>query len=145
VVEITNIDGIKTFIRDDAITVISGPYPHDPDYCSYVRGAFGPGPLITAEDALHLADRLALARPLTLLTRPNNTPVWINASAVTIVRFPFDTELADPPSLVQSVVMVGSFHQALREDVATAHRILLANGLNVATLTGDHGQRFKSL
>lgn len=118
---------------------MSGPYPHDPSDRTYVRGSFGPGAFVTSEGAAHLIARLQPTRPLTRLTRPNKTAVWIKASAVTMIRHPLDTELADAPDLVQSVVMVGNFHQALRESVATAYEKLLVDGLNVATLTGDHG------
>jgi hypothetical protein len=137
-VDIKNVDGVRAEIPDDAINVISGPYPFDGTPVTYVRGSFGPGAFQTAEPAASLVGRLKPAAPLVQLTRPNDTPVWVKAKAVTMIRHPLDTELVDPPNLVRSVIMVGAFHQALREDVATATKLLSSAGLNVATVAGDH-------
>jgi hypothetical protein len=41
-----------------------------------------------------------------------------------MLRFPLDTEIPSPPNVVRSVIMVGGFHQALQEDIATLRRIL---------------------
>jgi hypothetical protein len=41
-----------------------------------------------------------------------------------LLRYPLDTEIPSPPNLVQSVIMVGAFHQALQEDIATIRRIM---------------------
>jgi hypothetical protein len=121
-VDITNVAGDQTIIRDDAITVITGGSPDDPTPFTVIHGSFGPGVLQTKEPAAALVARLA--SPLVQLTRPNNSPVWVKASAVTTIRPPLDTEMAVPPRLARSVIMVGGFHQALREDVATASRML---------------------
>lgn len=126
-VDITNVDGVQVNIRDDAINVVSGPYPFDGSPITYVRGSFGAGVLQTQEPAAALVARLRPA-PLVQLTRPNDTPVWVKASAVTLIRHPLDTELVELPNLVRSVVMIGGFHQALREDVATATRLLQMPG-----------------
>jgi hypothetical protein len=143
VVDVINIDGLHAEIRDEAITVISGPYPWETggDGC-YIRGSFGPGAFVTRENALLLVNRLHLGLPLVQLTRPNNTPVWVKASAVSMIRYPLDTELPDPgPDIVvKCVIIVGGFHQAIRESVAVAHNLLMAGGLNVALVDGDHGQ-----
>jgi hypothetical protein len=144
-VDVTTSDGMKADIRDEAITVITGPYPWEKGAKGcYIRGSFGPGAFMANESGAHLVARLKLAKPLVQLTRPNDTPVWVKASAVTMIRYPFDTELPDPGSdiIVKSVIMVGDFHQALRESVTTAHDLLMGAGLNIALVNGDHGQQW---
>jgi hypothetical protein len=130
-VEITNVAGDQASIRDDAITVITGGSPEDPTPFTIVHGSFGPGVLQTREPAAALAARLA--SPLVQLTRPNNAPVWVKASAVTTLRPPLDTEVTVPPRLARSIIMIGGFHQALREDVATATRLLGITGNPAST------------
>ena len=119
-VDLVTLMGMTVTVPDSAINVVSGPYPGEEGVKSYIRGGFGPGAIETNEDASHFVDRLqsTLAR----LTRPNGTPVWVKASAITILRFPFDTEMS-PPN-VRSVIIVGGFHQALQEDIATVRQIL---------------------
>ena len=121
-VDIVTLTGMTVTVPDSAINVVSGPYPGEADVKSYVRGGFGPGAIESNEDASHFVDRIQAT--LTRLRRPNGTPVWVKASAITILRFPFDTEILSPPNVVRSVIMVGGFHQALREDIATVRRIL---------------------
>jgi hypothetical protein len=130
-VEITNIGGDQTIIRDEAITVVIGGSADDPTPFTKIHGSFGPGVVQTNESAVALVDRLAI--PLVKLTRPNDTPVWVKAAAVATIRPPLSTELLDPPRLVRSVVMISGFHQALREDVATASRLLGITGNSVST------------
>jgi len=121
-VDLVTLMGMTITVPDSAINVVSGPYPGEANVKSYVRGGFGPGAIETNEDASHFVDRLQTT--LARLTRPNGTPVWVQASAITIMRFPFDTEISSPPNVVRSVIMVGGFHQALQENIATVRRIL---------------------
>jgi hypothetical protein len=121
-VDLVTLMGMTITVPDSAINVVSGPYPGEANVKSYVRGGFGPGAIETNEDASHFVDRLQTT--LARLTRPNGTPVWVKASAITIMRFPFDTEISSPPNVVRSVIMVGGFHQALQENIATVRRIL---------------------
>ena len=121
-VDIVAATGTTVTVADDAIYVVNGPYPSDPGAKSYVRGNFGPGALESNEDASHLVRRLQVT--LAMLTRPNGTPVWVNTRAITILRYPLDTEIQSPPNLVRSLVVVGGFLQALREDIATVRRII---------------------
>jgi hypothetical protein len=121
-VDLVTLMGMTITVPDSAINVVSGPYPGEANVKSYVRGGFGPGAIETNEDASHFVARLQTT--LARLTRPNGTPVWVKASAITIMRFPFDTEISSPPNVVRSVIMVGGFHQALQENIATVRRIL---------------------
>jgi hypothetical protein len=121
-VDIVTSTGMTVTVPDNAINVVSGPYPGDVGVKSYIRGGFGLGAIESSEDASHFVE--GLQATLVRLTRPNGTPVWVKASAITMLRFPLDTEIPSPPNVVRSVIMVGGFHQALQEDIATLRRIL---------------------
>jgi hypothetical protein len=126
-VDIVTSTGMTVTVSDSAINVVSGPYPGDAGVKSYIRGcfglgAFGLGAIESSEDASHFVDRLQAT--LARLTRPNGTPIWVKASAITMLRFPLDTEIPGPPNVVRSVIIVGGFHQALQEDIAAVRRIL---------------------
>jgi hypothetical protein len=125
-VDIVTLTGMTVTVPDSAINIVSGPYPGDVGVKSYIR-SLGLGAIESSEDASHFVDRLQAT--LARLTRPNGTPVWVKASAITMLRFPLDTEIPSPPNVVRSVIMVGrtpvgGFHQALQEDIATLRRIL---------------------
>jgi hypothetical protein len=143
-VDVTDVDDQHAEIRDESITVITGPYPWEAGArLSYIRGSFAPSAFVCNEIAPELISRLELEKPLVQLIRPNDTPVWVKASAVSAIRYPLDTELPDPGSdiLVKCVIVIGGFHQALRQSVAEVHGLLSRAGLNVALLEGDHGHR----
>lgn len=102
---------------ENAVILVSGPYPHDPGPRTYVR--FGDrGPLVTDELAVELLERLKIDPPLLRLTRPDGSPVWIKGSAIATVRRPLPTEQHDDGK-VKSVIIVGGIHQALCEDIPT--------------------------
>ena len=143
-VDVVSVGGQHADIRDESITVVTGPYPWEAGaHLSYIRGSFAPNVFICNETAPQLVARLTLDKPLVQLTRPNDTPVWVKASAVSMIRYPLDTELPDPGSntVVKSVIIVGGFHQALKQSVTEVHDLLLGSGLNVALLEGDHSHR----
>jgi hypothetical protein len=58
-------------------------------------------------------------------TKPNGSPVWIDAGAVVSVRAPFPGEYA---AGVQSVISVGRIRQGVRENVIAVKRGLRARG-----------------
>jgi hypothetical protein len=60
---------------------------------------------------------------LVKLTRPDASPVWLKASAVTEIRPPSATE-QQAGGAVKAVVVIGDLHQAVREELQTAMRIL---------------------
>ena len=123
------LDGTAVDVDEDAVTLVSGPYPHDVGAHTYVHGVER-GVLVTAESAAALAARLGVKPPLAKLTRPNATPVWIKGSAVTTLRTPLPTE-RQGPGAVNAVVILGDLHQAVDEDLATAERVLNAHGADV--------------
>ena len=78
-------------VDENAVTLVSGPYPHDVGPHTYVQGV-DRGVLVTAEDAAALAARLAINPSLAKLTRPDMTPVWIKGAAVTPIGAPLPTD-----------------------------------------------------
>jgi hypothetical protein len=63
------------------------------------------------------------------LTRPDVSPVWVKASAVSEIRAPLATE-QQAAGAVRAVVVIGDLHQAVREDVQTAISILNPSATN---------------
>src|SRR6516164_9300035 len=123
------LDGTAVEVDEDAVTLVSGPYPHDVGPHTYVHGVER-GVLVTAEEAAALAARLGVNPPLAKLTRPNRTPVWIKGAAVTTLRAPIPTE-RQGPGVVNAVVILGDLHQPVHEDLASAQRMLNAHGAHV--------------
>jgi len=121
-IAIRALNGTEIEVNENAVTLVAGPYPHDVGPHTYVHGV-DRGVLVTAEDAVVLVARLNVDPPLAKLTRPNSTPVWIKGSAVSEIRLPLPTEQQSGGG-VKAVLMIGDLHQAVREDVATAERIL---------------------
>jgi hypothetical protein len=139
-VNVKTTNGVDVAIRDEAIAVVTGPYPYDDGDFTYLRGSFGPGAVQINGLPEAIVARLKLGKPLVQLTRPTGDPVWIKASAVNLIRYPLDTELYAEGSglLARCVVFVGSFHQAIQEDVQTARQMLIDGGLDIASLDSDH-------
>jgi hypothetical protein len=121
------LDGTDVSVDENAITLIAGPYPHDVGAHTYIHGVER-GVLVTAEDAAALVARLRTDPPLAKLTRPNSTPVWIKGSAVVEIRGP---RVPEQQPGVKAVAIIGDLHQAVREDVPTASRILSSAGPGV--------------
>ena len=123
------LDGTEVDIDDGAVTLVAGPYPHDPGPHTYVHGVER-GVLVTAEDAAALVARLSIAPPLAKLTRPDSTPVWIKGPAVTAIRLPFATE-RQGRGVVKAVLVIGELHQAVRESIKAAREAVNAHGASV--------------
>ena len=123
------LDGTAVDVDENAVILVSGPYPHDVGRHTYVHGV-DRGVLVTAEDAAALAARLGVSPPLARLTRPDMTPVWIKGSVVSAIRAPLPTE-QQGPGVVNAVVILGDLHQAVHEELATAEQALKAHGAHV--------------
>ena len=128
-IAIRALDGTEVAVNEDAVTLVAGPYPHDLGPHTYVHGVER-GVLVTAEDAAALTARLRIDPPLVKLTRPDASPVWVRRSAVSEIRPPLATE-RPAGGAVKAVVLIGDLHQAVREDVQTATRILNPPAANV--------------
>jgi len=128
-IAIRALDGTEVAVNENAVTLVAGPYPHDLGPHTYVHGV-DRGVLVTAEDAAALVARLGVDPPLSKLTRPDASPVWVKGSAVSEIRPPLATE-QQAAGAVRAVVVIGDLHQAVREDVQTAMRILNPPAANV--------------
>lgn len=113
-IEIFPTYGPPVQVMEESITLIAGPYPSDVGHFSYIHG-FSIGVIATAEPVQHFLARLAVKPPLVQFTRPNNTPVWIKASAVTEVTPPL------PPGAyaegTKSILWLARLRQAVVEDM----------------------------
>jgi hypothetical protein len=128
-IAIRALDGTEVAVNENAVTLVAGPYPHDLGPHTYVHGV-DRGVLVTAEDAAALVARLGVDPPLAKLTRPDASPVWVKGSAVSEIRPPLATE-QQAAGAVRAVVVISDLHQAVREDVQTAMRILNPPAANV--------------
>jgi hypothetical protein len=113
-------------LNPNKIALISGPYPSDTWVRSYIHEVDG-GVMIADETPDSLIGRLRVSPPLAKLHRPDLTPVWVKASAVTSIRPPLPSEEVGD-HLVNAVLVLGSFHQGVTEDVGTARTIINAHG-----------------
>ena len=123
-VEIVDENGKTISLDDNSIYMVAGPYPHDVGTYTYVWFDPLPNRLVTREPPEHLVKRLKIDPALAQLTRPNHTPVWIKGAAVTQIDAPVSTEFPG----TKAVIWIEDQHQAVREDVDTARRIIKAHG-----------------
>lgn len=61
------------------------------------------------------------SKPVARLTRPDGSPIWVDAAAVDFVRAPLSNEY---PASVRSVLELGSLRQPIREDLVTVASLL---------------------
>jgi len=127
-VAITTLSGQQVDVADDTIALIAGPYPHDVGPHTYVYGPTA-GALITSEAPQLLVSRLQNKADFAVVTRPNGSPAWVHAKAVSAVRAPLSTEAPEPgEGLVNAVLIIGKLHQSVQEQVSAAIQILNAHG-----------------
>ena len=112
---------------DVAVTLVTGPYPHDVGPFTHVYGS-GIGAIVTAEAPQLLINRLSTRADFAVLQRPNGTPVWIHGPSVSMVRPP---ECEEQPG-VNAIVMVGAFHQAVQESAPLVLQILQGHNARIA-------------
>jgi hypothetical protein len=129
VIVIRNLDGQEIDADETAIVLVAGPRPRDVGSRTYVYGVTQ-APLVTAERPDAFVARLGVTPPLAKLTRPDLTPVWVKAAAVTSVRRPIPDEQQGPGE-VNSVLELGSHSQSLHEGVPAARGIINAHGGHV--------------
>jgi hypothetical protein len=106
---------------------------HDPDTGAAVTCIYGLSPpwgfIRISESVAAFLARLGLASWFVKLTRPNGSPVWINAAAVFLLRKPLPDEYrAD----AKSVVFAGWLRQAVTQDPAIVKAAVEAAGGRVA-------------
>jgi hypothetical protein len=116
--QLTRPNNTPVWINTAAILILSSAIDVKGRACIYfMRGLQG-----VAEEPNFIAGQLEDELPFVQLTRPNNTPVWINAAEITRMRPPTDVDIP-PGTIVRAVLEVGSRRQAVQEDVATIRSI----------------------
>jgi TIR domain len=134
------LDGHEVDVDENAIVLVAGPYPHDVGPLSYVHGV-ARGVLVSPESPDALVARLGVNPPLAKLTRPDLTPVWVKASAVTSLRTPLAAEQQEKAN---TIVQVGPISQSVHEDLSTV-RVIITAHLNInITVVGDTSDEWAS-
>jgi len=85
-------------------------------------------PLMIAETVQGFMERLGIASSFAKLTRPNDWPVWIRASAVSALRAPAPGEYA---AAVKTVIVAGSLTQGVKETPTQVTAALNATGASL--------------
>ena len=122
--ELTTTSGDGIDVDPAAVTAICGM---DADSGLAITCVYGiePGVVRTADPVADLLQRLALTRKVARLTRPDASPIWIVAAAVTSLRAPLADEYAPG---VQAVVAVSGLTQGVTETLTQARAALDAAG-----------------
>jgi hypothetical protein len=123
-------DGRRIGFDPAAIVAIAD---HDPDTGAAVTCVYGLSPpwafIRISESVAAFLARLGIASWFVELTRPDRSPVWINAAAVFLLRKPLPGEYrAD----AKSVVFAGWLRQAVTQDPAIVKAAVEAAGGRVA-------------
>lgn len=123
--ELTTVDNAKLFFnparvfavadRDDAGNTVTSVY------------GLSSGIAHIAEPAGEFLKRIGVAPKFVKLTRPNDTPVWIKAAAVTLIAPPLRESLPN----VKSRLFVGNFAQAVRETPKEVKTAFEKVGVNI--------------
>ena len=121
---LTTIDGIQITFTVKAISAISD---HDVSTGEIVTCVYGitRGYLRIAETVPAFMARLKIGSQFAKFTRPNNSPVWINASAVASIRAPMADEYIPG---VSTVIFADSLTQGVEEPPKEVAKALNAHG-----------------
>jgi hypothetical protein len=124
-IAIKTLAGPEVLVDPQSVTRVAGPRPHDAGPHTYLDCAAGT--LVTAETPEALLARIAAKPPLSQLTRPDGTPVWIKGSAIGSIRPPVASE-AEGAGDVNAILTIDGQHQAVRETVASVRALVEAVG-----------------
>jgi hypothetical protein len=124
VADLTTTNGQQISFDPSAVAAVAD---RDVDTGAAVTCVYGlsPGIVKVSETVDGFLGRLGIAGKFVKLTRPNGSPVWINASAVSLLRAPLPGEY--PPN-AKSVIKVESFTQAVTQDPAIVKAAIEASG-----------------
>ena len=125
--DITTVDGLKVLFDTAAIAAIAGAEGQAGVAGAVIYG-LGPQGLTVSESTAALVQRLSLAASLAKLTRPDGTPIWINAKSVGVARQPSPGEYE---AQVRSVIFAGAIKQAVRETLDDVRQAINRAGGNL--------------
>lgn len=118
-IEIYPVFGPPVQVAEGSITLIAGPYPSDVGGYTYIHG-FSLGMIVSHEPVEHFLNRLRVVPPLVQFTRPNRTPVWIKAAAITEVTPPLPRGQYEQGT--NAVIWLNRLRQAVVETMAEVQR-----------------------
>ena len=122
--DLTTIDGLQFSFTPDAVIAVTD---HDAVTGQAVTCVFGitPYPLRINETVDGFLARIGVNGDFAQLTRPNGSPIWICAKAVSALCAPLPGEYVDG---VQSVISLGSMTQGVEEAPAAVKAAVNAHG-----------------
>jgi hypothetical protein len=128
--QLTTTDGRRLGFDPAAIVAIADRDPDTGAAVTCIYGLSPPGAFIRiSESVATLLARLGIASWFVKLTRPDRSPVWINAAAVFLLRKPLPGEYrAD----TKSVIFANGLRQAVTQDPAIVKAAVEAAGGRVA-------------
>jgi hypothetical protein len=121
---LTTVDGYQITFSAKAVAMLTD---HDASTGQAVTCVYGitKGVLHIEEGVQEFLQRISMTKKFAQLTRPNDSPVWMNAGAVASVRAPLPNEYVDA---VNAVVSIGSLFQGVTETPAEAVKLINAQG-----------------
>jgi hypothetical protein len=124
VADLTTIDGLQFHFDPGVVTAVAD---HDADTLQAVTTVYGltDGRVRIAESPEGFLDRIGVAGAFVRLTRPNDTFVWVNCAAVTVVQSPPRDQY---PPVARALVTVGGLTQAVKETPLAVKEAVSARG-----------------
>ncbi len=125
--EVTTVEGYQYIFDPKVVTIITD---RDASTGQTVTGVYGITAAVVriAETPDDFMSRLKIVGKFVKLTRPNASPIWINAAAVSSLRLPLENEYVDD---VKTVVAVGKTGQGVTEAIDVVRPALNSRGANL--------------
>jgi hypothetical protein len=122
--DLTTIDGLQFHFDPSVVTAVAD---HDADTLQAVTTVYGltEGRVRLAETPEGFLARIGVESSFVRLTRPNDTFIWINCAAVTVVCSPPPDQY---PLAAKALVTVGTLTQAVKESPVTVKQEVNARG-----------------
>jgi hypothetical protein len=121
--ELTTVDGVFMSFTPGAVAAVTDQDAHGRAVtCVY---GVAPAPLEIGETVDAFLARIGVAKGFVKLTRPNGSPIWACAAAVSTLRAPLPGEYAEA---VRAVISVGGLMQGVEETPAAVKAAVDAHG-----------------
>ncbi len=122
--DLITIDGLQICFDPSAISAVAD---HDADTQQAVTTVYGltTGRLRIAERVDALLDRVAAAKNYARLTRLDGTSIWVNCTALKVIRSPLPGEYADA---AKTVLSIGTLIQAVKETLVEVKLAVYSHG-----------------
>ncbi len=122
--DLTTTDGLEFHFDPSAVTAVAD---HDADTLQAVTTVYGlsDGRLRIAESPEGFLKRIGITQSFAKLTRPNGMFIWINCTAVAVLRPPPRDQY---PASAHTLVTVGALTQAVQESPTQVKQIVNEHG-----------------